>query len=157
MEKRFSIWYSWNKRDSFENIRNPGIYCIAISRLSLVGSCFEWLKDIKYIGMTNARAGLKGRLKQFDNTIIGKRGHGGADRFRFKYENYNQLVKNLYVSMCAFECDVESNNPADLRIMGNVSKFEYDCLAEYVELYDMLPEFNDKVKSPKYSLTKGRE
>jgi len=43
--------------------------------------------------MTNSISGLKGRLKQFDNTIIGKAGHGGADRVRFKHQNYEQLIK----------------------------------------------------------------
>ncbi len=103
--------------------------------------------------MTNSKAGLKGRLKQFDNTIIGKTGHGGADRFRFKHGNYKELADKLYVSACTFECDVESNDPKDLRIMGKVAKFEYDCFAEYVEKFGELPEFNNKKESPKYSLT----
>ena len=36
--------------------------------------------------------------------------------------------------------------------MGEVAKLEYDCFAEYVEKFGNLPEFNDKSKSPKYSL-----
>ena len=42
--------------------------------------------------MTNSIAGIKGRLKQFDNTIIGKGGHGGADRVRYKYQDSNDLL-----------------------------------------------------------------
>ena len=103
--------------------------------------------------MTNSQAGLKGRLKQFDNTIVGKSGHGGADRFRFKHQNYQELVDQLFVSVCSFECDVKSNKPEDFRIMGDVAKFEYECFATYVEKFGKMPEFNDKKLSPKYSLT----
>lgn len=93
------------------------------------------------------------RFKQFDNTIIRKTGHGGADRFRYKYEDYQDLVYRLFISVCSVECNVKSNSPKDLRIMGEVAKFEYDCLANYVKKFGNLPEFNDKRKSPKYSLT----
>ena len=41
---------------------------------------FDWIKEIIYIGMTNSKGGLKNRLQQFDNTIAGKTGHGGAQR-----------------------------------------------------------------------------
>lgn len=101
--------------------------------------------------MTNALAGLKGRLKQFDNTIIGKRGHGGADRFRYDYPRYKDLVPQLYVAVMCFECNVASNAPADLVIMGDVAKAEYDCFAKYVEVYERLPKYNDKKNSPKHS------
>lgn len=151
-DKAFSKWTKWNDRDSLNGIKFPGIYCIAISELDLSEQDFVWISMITYVGMTNSKAGLKGRLKQFDNTIIGKTGHGGADRFRFKYENYQDLTDKLYVSVCFFECDVKSNAPKDLRVMGEIAKFEYDCFAEYVAKFGELPEFNDKKKSPKYSL-----
>ncbi len=153
IDKDFSQWIKWEDRNSLNGIKYPGIYCIAISETDLSNQDFEWISRITYVGMTNSIAGLRGRLKQFDNTIIGKRGHGGADRFRFKYENYQDLVDKLYVSVCSFECNVKSNDPKGLRIMGNVAKFEYDCFAEYVERFGDLPEFNNKSKSPKYSLT----
>ena len=152
-EKDFSQWAKWSDRDSLNGIKYPGIYCISISEIDLSGQNFEWIYEIKYIGMTNSKAGLKGRLKQFDNTIIGKTGHGGADRFRFKHENYQDLVDKLYVSVCLFQCDVKSNLPNDLIIMGEVAKAEYECFAIFVEKFRELPEFNNKSKSPKYSLT----
>jgi hypothetical protein len=117
---------------------------------------FEWIKQIIYIGMTNSVGGLRARLKQFDNTIIGKTGHGGADRVRYKYQNYQQLANNLFVSVAPFECVVKSKQPHDLIIMGEVAKFEYDCFAEFVKIYGSLPKFNDKENAPKYSLTIGR-
>ncbi len=151
--KVFSQWTNWKNRNSLNGIKYPGVYCIAISEIDLSKQNFEWISEITYIGMTNSKAGLKGRLKQFDNTIIGKTGHGGADRFRFKYKDYQDLADKLYVSVCSFECDVKSNNPKDLRIMGEVARFEYECFATFVEEFGELPKFNNKSKSPKYSLT----
>ncbi len=152
-DKDFTQWFKWEDRNSLNGIKYPGVYCIAISETDLSEQNFKWIYNITYIGMTNSKAGLKGRLKQFDNTIIGKTGHGGADRFRYKYENYSALVDKLYVSVCSFKCDVKSNSPKDLRIMGDVAKFEYECFAKYVENFGCLPEFNNKNASPKYSLT----
>jgi len=152
-ECTFTKWKSWENRNTLTGINFPGIYCIAVSDKNLSDKNFKWISEINYVGMTNALNGLKGRLKQFDNTIFGKTGHGGADRFRFKYENYQDLIDRLFVSVCSFECNIKSNSPKDLRIMGEVVKFEYDCFANYVAKFGYLPEFNDKKKSPKYSLT----
>jgi len=154
---QFSKWIKWENRNNLDNIKFPGIYIIAISNKNLENNEFIWIQEIQYIGMTNSVAGLKGRLKQFDNTILGKTGHGGADRFRYEYQNYDELIKNLYVSVRYFKCDVKSNKPEDLRIMGEVAKFEYDCFALYTEQFESLPKFNDKKNSPKYSLTYGRK
>jgi len=134
----------------------PGVYVVAVVDSSLAGQEFSWIPEIMYVGMTNAKAGLKGRLKQFDNTIVGKSGHGGADRVRYEYQDYPSLIDRLYVAAVAFECDVKANSPTDLRVMGKVASFEYECLAQYVERFGQLPKFNDKRASPKYSLTIGR-
>jgi hypothetical protein len=156
-EDRFTDWLAWENRNEAAGISHPGIYICAVSAKAISGSKFSWLPEIMYIGMTNSISGLKGRLKQFDNTIIGKTGHGGADRVRYKYQDYDELVKSLYVAVASFECDVESNEPDDLRVMGEVAKFEYNCFASFVEAFGSLPEFNDKKGSPKYSLTIGRD
>ncbi len=151
----FSNWVKWGNRDKLTNVKLPGVYCIAVSKDNLENSAFSWIEEIEYIGMTNAISGLKGRLKQFDNTIKGKTGHGGADRFKYKYENYDEVVNDIYVAMDAFDCDVTSNKPHDLIMMGDVARQEYVCFAEYVKRFKKLPRFNDKKKSKKYSKTKG--
>ena len=99
--------------------------------------------------MTNAKGGLKARLQQFDNTICGGIGHGGGHRVRFKYPEYAKLIPRLYVSVCPQNCDVTANDAANLRIMGDVAKHEYECFALFVEAFGQLPEFNDKKKSQK--------
>ncbi len=60
-------------------------------------------ESTSFLGMTNAASGLKGRLRKFDNTISGKRGHGGADRVRFKHRDYDKLVENRYVAVAPFD------------------------------------------------------
>ena len=154
MPPSHSIWQKWPNRQNLAQLHLPGIYCIAISKTNLEGQAFNWIKQIKYVGRTNSKAGLKGRLKQFDNTIAGKTGHGGADRFRYKYPDYAELCDILYVSVCPFNCDVTTNQPKDLEIMGEVAKYEYVCFAKYVKLFGQLPEFNDQAISRKHSGTR---
>ena len=156
-ENKFSSWRPWPRRDEASGVEFPGVYALAYSAQNIASKAFSWRKEIIYVGMTNSVSGLKGRLKQFDNTIVGKTGHGGADRVRYKYRNYGNLVKRLYVSVAPFKCEPESNKPKDLKIMGDVAKFEYLCFAHFVEKYGELPEFNNKKESPKYSLTTGRK
>lgn len=146
----FSRWTRWNERDQLQGIQSPGIYAIAISRDDLAESRFSWSEFIVYFGMTNAVAGLKGRLKQFDNTIMGKSGHGGADRFLTDHPKYRTLTKVLYVAVAPFVCDVTSNSPKDLLTMGEVAKAEYECFAKYAALWGNLPKYNDKKISPKH-------
>jgi len=155
-KNNFSKWTNWKDREIIKGMEYPGIYCIAISENNLSNFEFDWIKEINYIGMTNSKTGLKGRLKQFDNTIRGKSGHGGADRFRYEYRDYNDLINNLFVSVNHFKCNVKSILTEDLLVMGEVAKQEYECWAEYVEKFQNLPKFNNKTTN-KYSLTVGRE
>ena len=156
-ENQFTNWVNWNHRNIIEGIEFPGIYAVAITTEKIASCSFSWIPKIIYIGMTNSVTGLKGRLIQFDNTIKGKRGHGSADRILYKHQNYEDLLDKLYVSVSPFKCDVRSKAPNDLRIMGEVAKFEYDCFAHFVEKYGELPEFNNKKQSPKFSLTINRK
>jgi len=149
MTKSFSNWTRWRDRDQLEGIKFPGVYVIALSGKDIATIPFRWSEKIIYIGMTNAKGGLKSRLQQFDNTINGKEGHGGAARVRFKHRDYNAIVSKLFVSVSRTECNVTSNKPSDLRLMGNVAQQEYECFAVFVKMFRRLPEFNDKKNSPK--------
>lgn len=153
----FTTWARWTHRTQLTNLDWPGVYVLAVSDRNLTGEPFSWRKEIVYVGMTNAKAGLQGRLRQLDDTIAGKRVlHGGADRIRFKYRNYPRLISGLYVSIRSIVCDVESNRPRDLICMGNVAALEFECLAAYARRFGRLPEFNDKKEAHKYSRTVGR-
>ena len=149
MKDAFSNWARWSERNSLDRLQFPGVYVIVLSDPDISGAAFSWRPEVIYVGMTNSKGGLKSRLQQFDNTIMGGNGHGGGHRVRFKHPDYGTLAPRLYVSVWPHECNVESNRPVDLRIMGDVVKLEYECLAVFVETFDRLPEFNDKKRSPK--------
>jgi len=149
MKPIFSKWASWSERDKLGGIKYPGVYALAVSEIDLSNTKYTLREEIKYFGMTNSGGGLKSRLKQFDNTIIGKSGHGGAQRFLYEYRNYKNLTKKLFVSVCPVKCDVKSNTPKDLLKMGKIAWLEYYCFAEYKTRFKELPKFNNKKKSPK--------
>jgi hypothetical protein len=149
--KLFSRWAHWNNRDELEGLQFPGVYALAISKHDLSGKRFSWIEQIVYVGMSNAVSGLRGRLKQFDNTIIGKTGHGGAERFLHDFPSHEKLVPLLYVVVAPFKCKVTSNAPSDLLVMGDVAKAEYECWAQFVTIFKRLPKYNDKKKAPKFS------
>jgi hypothetical protein len=151
--KKFSKWVKFKNRKELTPLGwvYPGIYAIAYSKNDISNSAFSLIEDIVYFGMTNSKAGLKGRLQQFENTISGKQGHGGAVRFCYNLSKEDSSWKDkLYVSIMVFrDCDVESNNYKDLMLMGEVAKEEYVWFAKYVKKFKKLPRFNDKKKSPK--------
>ena len=78
MKPKFSKWASWSERNKLDGIKYPGVYALAVSEIDLSNKKYSVRKEIECFGMTNSIGGLKSRLKQFDNTIIGKSGHGGA-------------------------------------------------------------------------------
>ena len=147
---RLSKWKRWDRRREHSHLEMPGVYVLAMTRARLAERPFSWRRDIVYVGMTNARLGLAGRLQQFDDTISRKRtAHGGADRLRFRNHSYASIVRRLFVSIGPVFCDVKSHRPRDLRLMGKVAQFEFICLARYAQKYHAVPRFNDKERSPK--------
>ena len=147
--QRFSDWKNWLSRTSLDDLRSPGVYALAVSDHDLSETAFSWLPQIVYFGMTNSLAGLAGRLKQFDNTINGKFGHGGAERFCRDFPQAQELYTRLFVAVLPFKCNVTSNQPTDLIEMGNVTKAEFECFAHFASLFGRLPKYNDKKNSPK--------
>ena len=153
MVEKFTNWVKWEDRNSLDGIKYPGIYCIAVSSKPL--NTFDFIPELEYIGMTNSKCGLKSRLNQFDNTIKKKRtNHGGADRFLYAYQNYEEVKDTIYVAVRPFECNIKNPLPKDLRIMGEVAKCEYDCWAIYIEKNGKYPKFNDMSNAPKFSKIK---
>ncbi len=144
----FSVWASWHGRGKLDGLELPGIYALAVTGEKLDGRPFDWRGDIVYFGMTNSLSGLRGRLKQFDNTIIGKTGHGGAQRFLHDYD-HGRLAPLLHVAVLPFKCSVRDSTCGDLRVMGRVAQAEYECWAKYKEIFGRLPKYNDKKASPK--------
>jgi hypothetical protein len=126
------------------------VYVLAISNARLTEKPFSWCREIVYVGMTNVD--LAARLFQFHLTISGRRlAHGGADRFRYEYRDYKKLERALFVAVHSVARAGSLNLAGTLRVMGEVARLEYLCLARYAESFGVLPRFNDKVLSPKYS------
>ena len=126
----------------------PGVYALALPVSDIGGENFDWIADIIYFGMTNSVGGLAARLKQFDNTIHRKEGHGGGCRVRYKHRDYDELTKKLFVSISPVECSVKSGLPADFLKMGEVAYLEYYCFAKFSERHQRWAEFNNP-KAPK--------
>jgi len=76
-------------------------------------------------------------------------GHGGGERVRYRYRNYDELTKKLFVSVSPVACNPRSNTPEDVLKMGEFAYTEYYCFAKDVQLFGRLPEFNDKKNAPK--------
>lgn len=152
-EKGFSKWTKWSDRDYLEGIKFPGVYCIAVSEKDISDTPFDWIKDICYIGMTYT--GLRGRLSQFNNTINDKLSHGGADRFKYAYHDYDKVVDKLYVSVKYFVYNVKEVTPENLIFKGEILKHEYVCFAQYMEKHNELPRFN-RMDAEKYSKIEGK-
>ena len=147
----FCKWLPLSQRRDLPGKEYPGVYIIAKSPNLITGK-FGWRKDIVYVGMSLAKAGLKSRLQQFLNAIRGGSGHGPAERHykRLYKKGYtkkkiDEYVNQLYVSTSYTECDVTKiNSSSDLEQMGIVVKQEYDCLADYVKKFKRLPKINQK-------------
>ena len=146
---QFSPWQKWENRSLLSDLHFPGVYALALSSENLSNQEYRLIPEIKYFGMTNSKLGLVGRLDQFNNTIHDFPGHGGAWRFRFDYRDGKTMLPLLYVSVAPFPCGVTTNQPDDLRMMGKVCDFEFQCFADFVEKYKHLPKYNDKKASPK--------
>lgn len=138
------------KGNSFNLIEKnwPGVYVIAWANENILGEKVNW-DDIYYIGMSNAKAGVKGRLKQFWNGITKGTGHSGGNRWfniNGKYNNTNSNKKFYFAYILIEDCNVDKTErkPPDLRKMGEVAKLEYDLMAKYKEKTEKEPEGNKK-------------
>ncbi len=143
-------WIKWNQRSQIPNKSQPGIYFLAYTKEDISGKRFSLIKEIIYIGMTISKSGVIGRLDQFKVTMEGKYNtHGGAQRVRFKYKNFNEFFNDLFVSVYSFPVSKTRDTADDWRIKGECVKHEYVSFAEYLDLFGFLPEFNDQSKSKK--------
>ncbi|PHM45089.1 hypothetical protein Xmau_01294 [Xenorhabdus mauleonii] len=140
----YGKWYSWENRHAQENISMPGIYAIMITHDDYSGRNFNWQDDITYIGMTVAKSGLKGRLQQLENSLVGKSGHSGGNRIREKFisEGYGLYDtanhqwsdgKKLFVCIQAITLNPMDSLPERLKKKGFVANLEYLAFAKYVE------------------------
>ena len=143
---KFSRWALWEERNDLKNISSPGVYMIAITRKRLRGRK-ALCRDVDYIGMTNAKNGLYGRLTGFNHAILGRGGHSGGNSVHDDLGNYNKWRKKLYVCIMPrtkIEVDKNHRKPKDIKAMGIVSYLEFAALAEYKKKVGKEPKYNKK-------------
>ena len=101
--------------------------------------------------MSNARKGLTSRVKQFLNGIEKNGSHSAG--MRFYKENSNGIafsecnhLGKCYIVSSTFKCDVHklTRTPNDLRIMGDISRLEYEIIAHIKEVTNEEPKLNKK-------------
>ena len=140
----FSPWYSWGERNSFPLRLYPGVYLISITeRKDLEHQYHSW-QDVSYIGMTNSRAGLASRWRQFDRSINGDRGHSGGNTVFEELGPHSNWSENLYVAAMAVECNPRRPEADDYRRMGWVTFFEYEAFALFHEKVGGHPRYNKR-------------
>jgi hypothetical protein len=131
--------------------RFPGVYLLAFTARDLEGRKLN-LVDVFYVGMSNARRGVNGRLKKFADATEGKPAkHVAGRRFFKKWCKgipYSQLPcdKQFFVTGIPVPCQVKKGERGskDLRKMGNVAALEYYVLAAVKEKTGSEPRLNKK-------------
>ena len=137
----FSNWYSWENRKQYPLKNCPGIYLIAISNKNIEGKtpCFS---NVRYIGMTNSKGGLRSRWSQFHNSIRGGEGHGPGKRIFRQKGHYNKWTEKLYVSAMGIPRDEDRHNPKYYIKRGWVAYLEQEALANFHEVVGDHPKYN---------------
>jgi hypothetical protein len=121
--KGFSGWYPFNEESMQSVPKQHGIYVFRMAQ----GECFKRLKgesDILYIGSTEGKHGLRGRLQQYlrpgPTQLTNKRIHAKAKKY------------GMEIAWCP--CDEASN-------------LELQLLHQYLEDHDELPPLNHASKA----------
>ncbi|MDB4754896.1 hypothetical protein OAF80_00410 [bacterium] len=145
-------WIPLN-RETIKDLKNgkyPGVYVLAISSENNITDKVVEMKDVFYIGMSNAKNGVKSRLKQFLLGVEKGTSHSAGMRFK-KEKDQKEWNSNFYFAAKGYECNVvkttngdKSRGANDLRIMGDVAKLEYELLAIYKEVMNKEPDLNKK-------------
>ena len=143
-------WHMWSDRNKIANKNQPAVYFIAYSEENISDKDFSFIKEIIYIGMSISNNGLKGRLDQFEDAMKGKDGvHGGAERVRLKYKNSEEFFKKAYFSAMIYKLSDKRDSSDDWRTKGDCVGHEYKSFADYMDIFNCLPEFNDQKRSKK--------
>jgi hypothetical protein len=144
----FSTWYRWDERHNIPKRHLPGVYLISLTRKNLQGTSPDF-SDVSYIGMTNSKKGLAGRLGQFWQGIRGIRGrHAGGDNVFESLQHYDTWSSRLriFVAVMPVDCNTVFPTPNDLIKMGWVAFLEYEAFAKYFRqnLSKRRPTYNEQ-------------
>lgn len=151
VDKLFSQkWASLHDKNALKDksFKYPGVYLLAYPKQgSLKSGDRIRLKDVYYVGMSNSKSGLKGRLRQFKRAIEGKRGHSGGNTFFTLHgKPYSKLRKKKRILFAALPvecCSIKILSTAnDFRKMGHVACLEYYAIAFVKAKTKQLPALN---------------
>jgi hypothetical protein len=79
----------------------------------------------------------------------GKSGiHGGAERVRFKHTDFREFFEKVYICVKPFPLR-KNDHVFNWKQKGECLKHEYVSIANYLENFWELPEFNDQKRSKK--------
>lgn len=142
-------WTKWKSRKSIPQIKQPGVYFIALSDQDISGQSFRYIEEIIYVGVSISIKGVQGRLYQFKKAMEGRNGvHGGAERVRFKHTEIRKFFDRIYI--CVKPFPLTENDPVfNWKQKGECLKEEYVSIATYLNHFGRLPEFNDQKRSKK--------
>jgi hypothetical protein len=133
-------WYRLHAAgwDKDKQLKFPGVYLLAYTPDDLEGQRIK-IDDVCYVGMSNAKGGVRARLKQFMSGIEKGRGHSAGDFFYRKNKKpFSELrgrEKFYFATLCR-ECstgDKSDAMPDDFRMMGAIACLEYYAIAHVRE------------------------
>ncbi|MBS3113948.1 hypothetical protein J4448_02505 [Candidatus Woesearchaeota archaeon] len=143
-------WVKWENRFNVKDNQFPGVYVVAKTKNQVEGKKVD-IHDIYYVGMTTSRAGLIGRLNQFDSGIKRGYGHSGANRLFKEIKNNIPYPKwndgeRLFVAAIPKKCNVDkiTRDYQDLQTMGRIALLEFEILAMIKMELGREPELNKK-------------
>ncbi|WP_069132981.1 class-II aminoacyl-tRNA synthetase family protein [Rhodohalobacter halophilus] len=142
-------WTKWKSRRTIPQIKQPGVYYIALSDQDISGQPFRFIEEIIYVGVSISKKGVLGRLYQFKKAMEGINGvHGGAERVRFKHTEVRDFFSRVYICVNSFPL-TENDHVFNWKQKGECLKEEYVSIAMYLDHFGRLPEFNDQKRSKK--------
>jgi hypothetical protein len=130
------------------DLKFPGVYLLAYTDGDIEGARVD-VRDVFYVGMSNAAGGVNQRLKQFKAGIEKNGLHSGAMRFYRDYGHNRPFSetntgKRFYFAPLTLPCMSEkaAAQPDDLRQMGHVTCLEYYAIAHVATQTGRKPALN---------------
>lgn len=145
----------WNRltrrsllQKNFKYDNDPGIYILTQSEIDLSNSQVD-IQEIIYVGISNSQNGVRGRLRQFLNSIENKIESGEIKQFsresmrESEYSNHS-MPQHFYYCVFCLSCNVERGKREynDLLTMGDIARLHYLFLAHIKKTLGREPILN---------------
>ncbi len=131
----FSPWMRWDDRKDYEHVNSPGVYIMAHLKRVPSGPANPLSSRVIYIGETGRS--FRVRWSQFENSALGRRGHGGGDTYHVKFRKPRE---DIYVAALPIS-DLGRRDPKT-RLKLTMKLLEDKILFEYYVKHWRLPACN---------------